>query len=278
MATLDDFRNATPDPIRLDFANGWIGDVRLNSGDVNGRTITVEITDNGLPIQPTGITAALAYNTDPGGDLGDRVAMTAVPDTETATFRAAVPRKALLKPGPILLGIEFTVNGTKTCSRNFHGIVERAVFDSTSPDADDKLGRLEQLIADAEKATGDANAAASSATSAANNANTAASSATNAASSANTAASKANTAASDAASAAGEARDAADAARTSTIEWDQLSEDCKTKIAATASSGVPIATQEEIDQAYRDVIEPNLSGPAPLTQDDIDWAMSIINP
>lgn len=327
MAAFDDFRNATPDPIRLDFANGWIGDVRLNSGDVNGRTITVEITDNGLPIQPTGITAALAYNTDPGGDLGDRVAMTAVPDTETATFRAAVPRKALLKPGPILLGIEFTVNGTKTCSRNFHGIVERAVFDSTSPDADDKLGRLEQLIADAEKATGDANAAASSATSAANKANTAASSATNAASSAtsaaskantaadkantaaskadsaassatsaagnantaasnanaaassaNTAASKADTAASDAASAAGEARDAADAARTSTIEWDQLSEDCKTKIAATASSGVPIATQEEIDQAYRDVIEPNLSGPSPLTQDDIDWAMSIINP
>lgn len=85
-------------------------------------------------------------------------------------------------------------------------------------------------------------------------------------------------AASDASSAANEARDAADAARTSTIEWDQLSEDCKTKIAATASSGVPIATQEEIDQAYRDVIEPNLSGPAPLTQDDIDWAMSIINP
>ena len=95
---------------------------------------------------------------------------------------------------------------------------------------------------------------------------------------ANAAASKANDAASDAASAAGEARDAADAARMSTVEWDQLSEDCKTKIAATASSGVPIATQEEIDQAYRDVIEPNLSGPAPLTQDDIDWAMSIINP
>ena len=327
MAAFDDFRNATPDPIRLDFANGWIGDVRLNSGDVNGRTITVEITDNGLPIQPTGITAALAYNTDPGDDLGDRVAMTTVPDAETATFRAAVPRKALLKPGPILLGIEFTVNGTKTCSRNFHGIVERAVFDSTSPDADDKLGLLEQLIADAEKATGDANAAASSATSAASNANTAAdkantaaskadsaassatsaagnatsaassanaaassatsaagnatsaaSSANAAASSATSAANKANTAAADAASAAGEARDAADAARTSTIEWDQLSEDCKTKIAATASSGVPIATQEEIDQAYRDVIEPNLSGPAPLTQDDIDWAMSIINP
>ena len=123
-----------------------------------------------------------------------------------------------------------------------------------------------------------AEAAADRADAAASNISAAASDAASAAGEARDAADAANAAASDAASAAGEARDAADAARTSTIEWDQLSDDCKTKIAATASSGVPIATQEEIDQAYRDVIEPNLSGPAPLTQDDIDWAMSIINP
>ena len=39
MATLDSFRNATGDPIRLDLANGYIADIRLNAGDVNGRTI-----------------------------------------------------------------------------------------------------------------------------------------------------------------------------------------------------------------------------------------------
>lgn len=153
MATLDSFREAAGEPIQLDLANGYIADVRLNSGDVNGRTITVELTDNGTPITTTdGITCALAYNTSPGSDLGDRVTMNAVSGAATATFRAAVPRKALAKPGRILLGIEISSGGNKVCSRNFYGLVERSVFDATSPDADDKLGRIEQIILDADKA------------------------------------------------------------------------------------------------------------------------------
>lgn len=153
MATLDSFREAAGEPIQLDLANGYIADVRLNSGDVNGRTITVELTDNGTPITTTdGITCALAYNTSPGSDLGDRVTMNAVSGAATATFRAAVPRKALAKPGRILLGIEISSGGNKVCSRNFYGLVERSVFDATSPDADNKLGRIEQLILDADKA------------------------------------------------------------------------------------------------------------------------------
>ena len=322
MATLDAFRTASGDPLKLDFANDYVPDVRLNAGDINGRTITVELTDNGTPITDTaGITVALAYNTSPGSDLGDRVTMSAVSGAATATFRAAVPRKALVKPGRILLGIEISSGGHKVCSRNFYGLVERAVFDATSPDADDKLGRIEQLILDADKATGSANTAAGKATTAAAAANTAtgkattattnadsaataantaaskangaASSATTAASNANdkataadtaataaaTAAGKANDAASKATSAAGDARDAAEAARTSTIEYAQLSDDCKEKIAASASAGVVFATQAEIDEQYETVIEPALGGDAiqPLTQDDIDWALDIIN-
>ena len=233
MATLDSFREATGEPIQLDLANGYIADIRLNAGDINGRTITVELTDNGTPITTTAeITCALDYNTSPGSSLGDRVTMSPVSGAATATFRAAVPRKALAKPGRILLGIEISSGGHKVCSRNFYGLVERAVFDATSPDADDKLGRIEQLILDADKAT----------------------------SSANTAAGKANTA-------------------TSTIEYAQLSDDCKEKIAASASAGVVFATQAEIDEQYETVIEPALGGDAihPLTQDDIDWALSIIN-
>lgn len=49
MATLDSFREATGEPIQLDLANGYIADIRLNAGDINGRTITVELTDNGTP-------------------------------------------------------------------------------------------------------------------------------------------------------------------------------------------------------------------------------------
>lgn len=301
MATLDSFREATGEPIQLDLANGYIADIRLNAGDINGRTITVELTDNGTPITTTAeITCALDYNTSPGSSLGDRVTMSPVSGAATATFRAAVPRKALAKPGRILLGIEISSGGHKVCSRNFYGLVERAVFDATSPDADDKLGRIEQLILDADKATSSANTAAGKANTAATAANTAASKANGAASSATTAASnandkataadtaataaataagKANDAASKATSAAGDARDAAEAARTSTIEYAQLSDDCKEKIAASASAGVVFATQAEIDEQYETVIEPALGGDAihPLTQDDIDWALSIIN-
>ena len=239
MATLDAFRTASGDPLKLDFANDYVPDVRLNAGDINGRTITVELTDNGTPItDTTGITCALAYNTTPGSGLGDRVSMPAVFGTPTATYRVAVPRKALQRAGAILMGIEVSVNGTRTCSRNFHGIVERAVFDATAPDAQDQMNVLEQLIDDANKAVRNA------------------------------------------VSAAGEAKDAADAARTSVIEYRQLSDDCKAKIAASAAAGVVFATQADIDAQYDTVIAPALSDAEtipPLTQSDIDWALDIIN-
>lgn len=239
MATLDSFREATGEPIQLDLANGYIADIRLNAGDINGRTITVELTDNGTPITTTAeITCALDYNTSPGSSLGDRVTMSPVSGAATATFRAAVPRKALAKPGRILLGIEISSGGHKVCSRNFHGIVERAVFDATAPDAQDQMGVLDKLIDDA------------------------------------------TTAINKAVSAAGEAKDAADAARTSVIEYRQLSDDCKAKIAASAAAGVVFATQSDIDAQYDTVIAPALSDAEtipPLTQSDIDWALDIIN-
>ena len=170
MATLDSFREAAGEPIQLDLANGYIADIRLNAGDINGRTITVELTDNGTPItDTTGITVALAYNTTPGSGLGDRVSMPAVFGIPTATYRVAVPRKALQHAGAILMGIEVSVNGTRTCSRNFHGIVERAVFDATAPDAQDQMNVLEQLIDDANKAVRNAVSAAGEAKDAAMN-------------------------------------------------------------------------------------------------------------
>ncbi len=62
---------------------------QLNKGDINGRTITVELTDNGTPItDTTGITCALAYNTTPGSGLDDRVSMPALFGTPTAPHLA----------------------------------------------------------------------------------------------------------------------------------------------------------------------------------------------
>lgn len=153
--TLDGFRDVTETPISLDFSNSWIADIRLNAGDKDGRTITVAITDNGQPItSTTGIkSVALAYNTAPGVEVGDRVTMTPVSGQETATYRATLPRRAIAKPGVIALGVEVTTaDGAKVCSRNFKGVVERAVWDAESTQGQDSLTRLEQLIADGDAA------------------------------------------------------------------------------------------------------------------------------
>lgn len=153
--TLDGFRDVTETPISLDFSNSWIADIRLNAGDRDGRTITVAITDNGQPItSTTGIkSVALAYNTAPGVEVGDRVPMTPVSGQETATYRATLPRRAIAKPGVIALGVEITTaDGAKICSRNFKGVVERAVWDAESTQGQDSLTRLEQLIADGDAA------------------------------------------------------------------------------------------------------------------------------
>ena len=153
--TLDGFRDVTETPISLDFSNSWIADIRLNAGDKDGRTITVAITDNGQPItSTTGITSVvLAYNTAPGVEVGDRVPMTPVSGQETATYRATLPRRAIAKPGVIALGVEVTTaDGAKICSRNFKGVVERAVWDAESTQGQDSLTRLEQLIADGDAA------------------------------------------------------------------------------------------------------------------------------
>ena len=153
--TLDGFRDVTETPISLDFSNSWIADIRLNAGDKDGRTITVAITDNGQPItSTTGIkSVALAYNTAPGVEVGDRVTMSQVSGQETATYRATLPRRAIAKPGVIALGVEVTTaDGAKICSRNFKGVVERAVWDAESTQGQDSLTRLEQLIADGDAA------------------------------------------------------------------------------------------------------------------------------
>lgn len=153
--TLDGFRDVTETPISLDFSNSWIADIRLNAGDRDGRTITVAITDNGQPItSTTGITSvALAYNTAPGVEVGDRVPMSPVSGEATATYRATLPRRAIAKPGVIALGVEVTTaDGAKICSRNFKGVVERAVWDAESTQGQDSLTRLEQLIADGDAA------------------------------------------------------------------------------------------------------------------------------
>lgn len=124
---LDSFRSAFGSPVRIGNANAWLPDVRLNGGDDNGRLITVEITDNGVPVEPDGITAALLYNTSNDPADGASIPMNAVDGSGTATFAAALPGEALRGHARVTLAIEITADGSTTCTRPFHGIVEQAV-------------------------------------------------------------------------------------------------------------------------------------------------------
>lgn len=62
------------------------------------------------------------------------------------------------------------------------------------------------------------------------------------------------------------------------VDYDDLTEDAKEKIAAMASSGVVFATQEEIDELYEEVIVPAIGGSTTeeLTQEDYNYALGKI--
>lgn len=239
MATLpDDLRSATETPISIDYANSWIPDVRLNGGDREGRTITVAVTDGGIPItDASGLTAKLLYNTGPGVKLGDRVDMTVVPDTATATFTGTLPYAAVRRPGVIALGVEIS-DGTHTlCSRNFNGIVERAVYDVDSPEVSDGLTRIEQAVRDAQTAASNARSDSETAQTQAQTATQAQTEATAAAQSAQTRAQQAAQSAEDAASASQSAQTSAQQAAQSAKDAAQFGVDVGT--VTTKPSGQP---------------------------------------
>lgn len=63
------------------------------------------------------------------------------------------------------------------------------------------------------------------------------------------------------------------------VEYSDLSDDLKQKIAAMASAGVEFATSEEIEEAFEEVIAPAIGADASLeglTQEDYDYAMGKI--
>lgn len=83
----------------------------------------------------------------------------------------------------------------------------------------------------------------------------------------------------DAVNAAADATERALQVVTGGIEYMNLSDDCRARIAASAAMGVEFATEEEIGQAYENEILPAIAAGAErnrLTNEDITWAMSRI--
>ena len=219
---LDNFRRITID---VDTANDYIAPIMLSSGDSNGRTLLVKLTDNGRSLTSAdGVVARLAYD-DKNGNSGFKT-MDFVDGLETAAWECTAP-SSILNGSHALLCIQFWQGADVVCTRVFRANVDRSLIcldpGTESGDAVKELyeaiASLNKTIIEANAAIGRANASTEKATSAASTASenagkarSAATAATNAAEQANAATSKANAAAASANDKAGAAATAASAA------------------------------------------------------------------
>lgn len=234
---LDNFRRIT---INVDTANDYIAPIMLSSGDANGRTLLVKLTDNGRSLTSAdGIVARLAYD-DKSGNSGFKT-MDFVDGLETAAWECTAP-SSILNGSYALLCIQFWQGADVVCTRVFRANVDRSLIclDPGTESGDavkelyDAIANLNKTITDAnntlstavssantevnaaigraDASTEKATSAASAASENAGKARSAATAATNAAEQANAATSKANAAAASANDKAGAAATAASAA------------------------------------------------------------------
>lgn len=161
---LDQFRTIRID---LDQANDDVAPVLLNAGDIDGRELTVVVTDNGEPVTGDTITAQLAWNPDIDNpqSAGGYVDMTRTSVDGTIAFETPVPRSLLLSDtGSTTLGIILHDGGTVTATRNAVAIVEPSVLNAAAPDIQDPLKELHAAADTASQAVKEAQEAVEKAT------------------------------------------------------------------------------------------------------------------
>lgn len=155
---MSDFTSVTRSIIQLDYANSFIPDVRLNGGDENGRTICVQLLDNGVPVDDSTVEVFLCWNRQPGVLIGDSVKMEAKDSDNGRIWQVPVPVAVCRMPGTVTLGFEVKRENTVVCSRSFTAIVERPVFDAGSSEGKSYRQELEDAAQGAVDATSKANA------------------------------------------------------------------------------------------------------------------------
>lgn len=155
---MSDFTSVTRSIIQLDYANAFIPDVHLNGGDENGRTICVQPCNDAVPIDDESVEVWLAYNPQPGVLLGGRVKMERKQSPEGVVYECAVPRDACRMAGAVALGFEVKRGASIVCSKSFTAIVERPVYDASSPEGVSYRQALQEAAQGAVDATSKANA------------------------------------------------------------------------------------------------------------------------
>lgn len=252
---LDNFRRITID---VDTANDYIAPIMLSSGDSNGRTLLVKLTDNGRSLTSAdGIVARLAYD-DKSGNSGFKT-MDFVDGLETAAWECTPP-SSILNGSYALLCIQFWQGADVVCTRVFHANVDRSLIClDPGTESGDAVKELYDAIANLNKTITDANNTLSAAVSSANTevnaaigrADASTEKATSAASAASENAGKAGSAADAATKAAERANDVADraAAATSKAETAAASATDKAGAADKAAKAASAAASKAEDAA-----------------------------
>lgn len=174
MTSLDQFRTIRID---LDNANDYTPPIRLNAGDIDGRELTVVVTDNGTPLTDAdNLTAQFAWNNsiDNPDSAGGYTDMTREIVDGTTAFTATIPRSLLASAsGTSTLGVIIKDGGHTLATRNFTAIIEPSVLNADAPDIEDPLKELHNAANTAAQASADAQEAVESAQAAVEQAQTA---------------------------------------------------------------------------------------------------------
>lgn len=137
---MDDFRSIV---IKADAANTSIAPIRLSQNDQDGRRIVFELWNGAESIAATGLTARLLFGVGEGG----YATMTAVSDAATATWAVDVPQEALQTAGVVRMAVEVASGSQAVCTRIFDAVVEPAIIDEDSPEAQDALSDFRAAVA-----------------------------------------------------------------------------------------------------------------------------------
>lgn len=242
--------------------------LRARRGDSRSLSRTFQITDNGEPLDLTGLSVTFMAENAGGGVIMEPVQA----DDATGQFTYRFPDAVVAVVGRVEMAY-FRVESAGEYIGSTNQIFIEVLGDVSLTDdvTGDYVPLLDQIMEAAEELATNSGSIMDEATSAIN------------------ACSEATDAAASATSYARET--AANTARQLTemlnqfvsgfmVEYSDLTDDCKQKIALVAQTGVEFATQEEIDEAFEEEIAPVIAtggyGVGSLTEDEYGWALARI--
>lgn len=144
--SLDKFRDVD---LVIDKANdNFIQRQFVSQGDYKGRTLTVQVTDNGVIGEVPGLTLNLRWHNQASG-LTDLSPFECI-DKANSIFRITYPNN-MLNPGKVIASIQILHNGQVTHSKQFEITVQKLAGQAKGIITKSEYGALVQALADANK-------------------------------------------------------------------------------------------------------------------------------